>query len=88
MIAEEKLDLIQMIVNLPEKDVPEVQSRLKDFLPKKKKNGKPKKVQTYEERLKELNDLAAKIPERENWDEFIREFDESRKDRPLPFRED
>ncbi len=77
-----------MIVSLPEKDVPEVQARLKDFLTKQKKNGKPKKLQTYEERLKELQELAAKIPEREDWDEFIKEFDESRKDRPLPFRED
>ena len=40
-----------------------------------------------EEHLKLLQHLASLIPPRENWDEFYAEWEASRKEHPLPFRE-
>ncbi|GEM_PF-4824545 len=89
MIAERKLDLFRLIDSLPEDLVVKLQAKVVEFVAKEKAetpNGKKSKSQ-YEKDLAELKALVAKIPPREDWDSFIKEFDESRKDRPLPFRD-
>jgi len=89
MIAERKLDLFRLIDSLPEDLVVKLQAKVVEFVAKEnaeKPNGKKSKSQ-YEKDLAELKALVAKIPPREDWDSFIKEFDESRKDRPLPFRD-
>lgn len=89
MIAEVKLDLFRQIDSLPEGDLLRVQAWLNEYLTKKNKNGKGKKEQTYEERLKELEALAAKyLTEKDDFETYMKEFEESTQDRPLPFRED
>lgn len=40
-----------------------------------------------QEHLKLLQKLAAQIPERDNWDEFYNDWNESRQAHTLPFRE-
>ncbi len=89
MIAERKLDLFRLIDSLPEDLVVKLQAKVVEFVAKEKAetpNGEKSKSQ-YEKDLAELKALVAKIPPREDWDSFIKEFDESRKDRPLPFRD-
>jgi hypothetical protein len=89
MIADVKLDLFRLIDSLPENLVVKLQAKVVEFVANEKEvmpNGKKSKSQ-YEKDLAELKALIAKIPPREDWDAFIKEFDESRKDRPLPFRD-
>ncbi|MCC6723649.1 MAG: DUF2281 domain-containing protein [Saprospiraceae bacterium] len=92
MIAEQKLTLYQKIESLPDNLLQELQDYVDGLLAKKKakkQHGKVIKEQTYEERLKELEELAAKyLTEKPDFENYMREFEESTQDRPLPFRED
>ena len=92
MIAEKKLTLYQKIESLPDNLLQELQDYVDELLAKKKvkkQNGKAKKEQTYEERLKELEELAAKyLTEKPDFENYMKDFEESTQDRPLPFRED
>ena len=82
-----KQNLFRQIEALPENDLPELQQFLDELTSKRTGKASNGKTLSYHQRLKELQELVAQIPQRENWDKFIQEFEESRQDRPLPFRD-
>ena len=89
MEAEVKLNLFRLIDSLPENLLVKLQAKVIEFVAKEKAehpNGNRSKSQ-YEKDLAELKAIVAKIPPREDWDSFIKDFEESRQDRPLPFRD-
>lgn len=77
--------IIAQIESFPDEYLPELMGVLDVFVHKKENEQKSKL--SYEERLAELQEAVKRIPPREDFDAFMKEFDESRKDRPLPFRD-
>ncbi|MEK7257340.1 MAG: hypothetical protein AAB316_21475 [Bacteroidota bacterium] len=82
LTSDLKLSLIRQIDSLPDDWLPEVQAKIDELLAKEERRL------AYEKRLQELTELASHLEEKEDFEAYFREFEESRKDRPLPFRED
>lgn len=89
MVSDVKLQLFRQIDSLPEIDLLKVQEWLNEYLTRRKANENHKRTQTFEDRLKELEELAAKyLTEKPDFESYMKAFEESTQDRPLPFRED
>ncbi len=92
MIAERKLNLFRLIDSLPENLVEKLEAKVVEFVAKEKAelpNGKPQKKQLSEdERLAIINEAAKHLTHKEDFEAYLRDFEESTQDRPLPFRED
>jgi hypothetical protein len=77
--------IIAQIEAIPDEYLPELIGVLDVFVYKKENEQKSKL--SYKERLAELQEVVNRIPPREDFDAYMKEFDECRKDRPLPFRD-
>jgi Protein of unknown function (DUF2281) len=91
MIAEQKLNLFQKIESLPDNLLQELQDYVDELIAKKKakkQNGNGKKRMSEAERLKIINEAAKQLTHKEDFEAYMRDFEESTQDRPLPFRED
>lgn len=77
--------IIAQIEAIPDEYLPELIGVLDVFVHKKENEQKSKL--SYEERLAALEEAARHLTPKENFDAYMKEFDESRKDRPLPFRD-
>jgi hypothetical protein len=92
MIAEVKLDLFRLIDSLPENLVVKLQAKVEEFVASEKveaANGKSQNKQFSEiERLAIINEAAKQLTYKSDFEAYLRDFEESTQDRPLPFRED
>jgi hypothetical protein len=91
MIAEQKLKLIQQIVSLPDNLLQDLQGYIDGLVARKKatkQHGNGKKLMSEEDRLKIINEAAKHLTHKEDFEAYMRDFEESTQDRPLPFRED
>ena len=91
MIAEVKLDLFRLIDSLPEDLVEKLQAKVVEFVAKEKAktpNGKSEKPISENERLAIIIEAAKHLTHKEDFEAYMRDFEESTQDRPLPFRED
>ena len=82
-----KLSLFRKIDGLSENLLVELNALINDFLSKKKKEVEKDKALSYEERLKIIKDAATHLTVKEDFEAYMKDFEESTQDRPLPFRE-
>ena len=88
-LPDEKLlsNVTREIKRLPKHLLPDLQKIIAGLLAKRQQMPEKRKELSYEERLKELMDAAKYLTEKEDFDQYMKDFEESTQDRPLPFRE-
>ncbi len=88
-LPDEKLlaNVTREIKRLPEHLLPELQKIISGLLTKKQPLPGKERGHTYEERLKIIMEAGKYLTEKENFDQYMKDFEESTQDRPLPFRE-
>ncbi len=88
-LPDEKLlaNVTREIKRLPEHLLPDVQKMIAGLLALKQSKPEKRKELTYEERLKVIMDAGKYLTEKEDFEQYMKDFEKSTQDRPLPFRE-